>query len=109
MLDSAPLRTVGLVEAAGLVRLHKNTLQERVKAGLIPGAKIGRSWVFLESDLIAYIRSQYPTEKTSCLSTNKRAAPSGGPASPSRVAPGYVGQLEKLIAKRRKSATTSSK
>jgi len=30
-----------------------------VRAGLIPGAKPDRAWVFLEDDLIAYLRGQY--------------------------------------------------
>lgn len=55
------------------LRLNPDTLQQRAKAGLIPGAKIGREWVFLEVDLIAYIREQYPAnqqEDSKCRSTS---------------------------------------
>lgn len=31
--------TLNLVEAAALLRIHKNTLQGRARAGVIPGAK----------------------------------------------------------------------
>lgn len=47
-------RSLGLVEAAALLRVHKNTLAARARARIIPGAKIGKEWAFLEADLVAY-------------------------------------------------------
>jgi excisionase family DNA binding protein len=51
--------TLGLQEAAAFLRCHPEELRRRAKAGLIPGAKVGRAWVFLEDDLAAYLRSLY--------------------------------------------------
>jgi excisionase family DNA binding protein len=51
--------TLGLQEAAAFLRCHPEELRRRAKAGLIPGAKVGRAWVFLEDDLAAYVRSLY--------------------------------------------------
>jgi hypothetical protein len=53
------MRTLGLVDAASFLRLHPEELRRRAKAGQIPGAKIGRAWVFLEDDLATYLRSLY--------------------------------------------------
>ena len=53
------LSTLNLDEAARFLKIHRETLRRRAKAGEIPGAKIGRSWVFIESDLESHIRSQY--------------------------------------------------
>ena len=40
----SPVRSLGLIEATQLLRIHPHTLRKRARAGLIPGAKIGRSW-----------------------------------------------------------------
>jgi Helix-turn-helix domain len=53
------MRTFGLGDAAQFLRVHPEELRRRAKAGQIPGAKIGRAWVFLEDDLASYLRSLY--------------------------------------------------
>jgi len=45
MTDNArPLRTLTLEEAAAFLQVHKSTVRELAKAGVIPGAKVGRAW-----------------------------------------------------------------
>jgi hypothetical protein len=51
--------TFTLIEAAAFLKVHPEELRQRAKAGLIPGAKVGRAWVFLQDDLAAYLRSLY--------------------------------------------------
>src|SRR6478609_8455498 len=53
------MRTFCLSEAAAFLRVHSEKLRRRAKEGLIPGAKVGRAWVFLEEDLAGYLRSLY--------------------------------------------------
>jgi len=53
------MTTLDLQQAAKLLHIHPVTLQTKAKAGEIPGSKIGKSWVFIESDLIEFIRSNY--------------------------------------------------
>ena len=53
------MRTLNLQEAAAFLRLHPEELRKRAKAGRIPGAKVGRSWVFVDEDLASYLRSLY--------------------------------------------------
>jgi hypothetical protein len=48
-----------LPEAAGFLKIHPEELRRRAKAGLIPGAKVGRAWVFLMEDLADHLRSLY--------------------------------------------------
>ena len=48
---TGPVETLGLQQAATFVRGHPEELRRRAKAGQIPGAKVGRAWVFLEDDL----------------------------------------------------------
>ena len=53
------MNTLTLPEAAAFLKIHPEELRQRAKAGLIPGAKVGRAWVFLQDDLAAYVRSLY--------------------------------------------------
>jgi excisionase family DNA binding protein len=86
------MRALNLKEAAVFLKLHPATLRQRAAAGRIPAARIGRRWVFLEEDLAAYVRKQYPDqwqalqgeheESTPCHSTNARARHFGGSDSP---------------------------
>ena len=62
------MKTLDLQEAAAFLRMNPETLRQKTKAGIIPGAKPGKSWVYVEEDLIAFLRSQY-----------------AGPAEPVRV------------------------
>ncbi|WP_425438674.1 helix-turn-helix domain-containing protein [Propionivibrio dicarboxylicus] len=53
------VNTFTLQEAAGFLKMHPEEVRRRAKAGLIPGAKAGRAWVFLEEDLADWLRSKY--------------------------------------------------
>ncbi|MDH3671311.1 MAG: helix-turn-helix domain-containing protein [Gammaproteobacteria bacterium] len=50
-----------LREAATLLRLHPETVRTRAKLGKIKGVQVGRRWRFLRADLIAWLRTRYPT------------------------------------------------
>ncbi len=51
------MKTLDLQEAAAFLRMNPETLRQKTKAGIIPGAKPGKCWVFLEDDLAEYIRT----------------------------------------------------
>lgn len=53
------MTTMDLQEAALLLHMNPEALRQKAKAGKIPGAKIGKCWIFLNGDLVEYIRSQY--------------------------------------------------
>jgi excisionase family DNA binding protein len=81
--------TLTLQEAAAFLKIHPVTLLGKAHEGSIPGAKIGRRWVFIELDLLEYIRSQYRRralqgehkENSLCHSSNARIHPTGGSRS----------------------------
>ena len=52
------MNTLGVTEAAALLRMSPDALMRKARAGIIPGAKVGRRWVFVHDDLIALIREQ---------------------------------------------------
>lgn len=51
--------TFGLQEAAAFLQMSPAALREKAKSGRVPAAKPGKCWVFLEDDLVAYVRSLY--------------------------------------------------
>src|SRR4051812_25838344 len=53
------MRTLNLEEAAAFLKLHPEELRHRAKRGVLPGAKVGRRWVFVDEDLVAFLRSLY--------------------------------------------------
>ena len=52
--------TLSLEQASVYLRMSEEHLRRQTKIGNIPGAKLGKEWVFLKEDLVRYIRSQYP-------------------------------------------------
>jgi len=55
----AIMKTFTLIEAAGFLKMHPEEVRRRAKSGIIPGAKAGRAWVFIDNDLAEWLRSLY--------------------------------------------------
>lgn len=82
------MRTLVLQEAAAFLKIHPEELRRRAKLGQIPGAKVGRAWVFLEDDLVGHLRSLYARPRQALQVTLKEVechfaseAESGGSTS----------------------------
>lgn len=50
------MKTYDINEAADFLKVDRSTALELAGRGEIPGAKVGRAWVFLEVDLVEYLR-----------------------------------------------------
>jgi excisionase family DNA binding protein len=61
--DSIYMVTLNLEEAAELLKIHPSTLQAKAASGEIPAAKPGKRWVFIESDLFDWLRTQYTNSR----------------------------------------------
>jgi len=77
--------TLTLQQAADFLHMSPAVLRQKAARGLILGAKPGKCWVFLQSDLVAYLRSLYPTREQAPCSDKEvipchfiNAAVSGG-------------------------------
>lgn len=85
------MKTLNLQQAAKFLNLHPVTVQEKARAGIIPGAKPGKCWTFIEDDLATYLRSLYPCNRQAlqgehveikpCRSTNAKTRRIGGSGS----------------------------
>ena len=111
------MRTLALSDAAAFLKLHPEEVRRRARRGVIPGARVGRRWVFIEDDLTAYVRSLYGAQARSCLESGlhersdtawhyANAAKSGGWISPHRAASELGALLKQKIGARRKNFTT---
>tara|TARA_R110002073_G_scaffold223754_1_gene383935 strand:- start:200 stop:511 length:312 start_codon:yes stop_codon:yes gene_type:complete len=99
------MKTLNLDDAAQFLKLHPEEARRRTKAGIIPGVKLGKRWVFIEDDLAAYLRSLYATprqalqvghkEKQPCHSLN--AVKRGGLVSPHQAASELDALLQQKI------------
>lgn len=52
------MRTLDIDECAEFLKINRITASEMAAAGKLPGAKIGRAWVFLMEDLVEYLKAQ---------------------------------------------------
>jgi Helix-turn-helix domain len=95
--------TLTLREAAAFCNMNHECFRRKVKEGVIPGAKVGKAWVFLKYDLIQYIRSLYATSAEEAVRvTGKEVTPcrstveikSGGLASQRQLESAYRKALE---------------
>ena len=57
------MKTLSLIEAAEFLKMHREEVRRRAKSGQLPGAKLGKRWVFILDDLVEYIRSQYSSSR----------------------------------------------
>jgi excisionase family DNA binding protein len=55
------MKTLNIQQAAEFLGAHKETIRRLASRREIPATKIGRSWIFIEQDLVMYIRNKYST------------------------------------------------
>ncbi len=88
--------TLDLQQAADLLKLSQGRLRKRASAGIVPGYKPGKAWVFIESELLEYLKSTRPCP---CI-----AAPTlrtGGAASSSTGEKSDFQLAQRIAARRR--------
>jgi hypothetical protein len=98
--------TLDLQQAAAFCKKSTETMKrlarDRKDVGAI-AAKVGREWLWLESDLLAFLRAQHTAQ---CPSTGPRTVRTGTSTSRLPATHDYVNQLDTLIAQRRKKSMT---
>ncbi len=50
------MKTYDINEAADFLKVDRSTALDLANLGTLPGAKVGRAWVFMEDELVAYLR-----------------------------------------------------
>ena len=54
--------TIGSEDCATLLHCTPEQVEELARAGEIPGLKLGRSWLFVRADLLAYLAEKARAE-----------------------------------------------
>ena len=97
-------------KAAEMLDIHPMTLKKKARSGEIPAGKSGRKWVFLDVDLVEYIRAQYKTETAPeielCHSTSAKIRNTIGSRS-SKTEEQYAAVLGLQTVRKRKNTTIS--
>lgn len=52
------MKTFNVEGAAEFLNVSTDTMKDLAGSGAIPGAKIGKCWVFAEDDLLEYLRAE---------------------------------------------------
>lgn len=52
------VKTFNIMECAEFLKIERNFALTLAGNGTLPGAKIGRAWVFLEEDVVEYLRAE---------------------------------------------------
>ena len=52
------MKTLDIMECAEFLKVERTHALTLAGNGTLPGAKIGRAWVFLEEDLVDYLRAE---------------------------------------------------
>lgn len=50
--------TLDTTEVAALLRAESETVLQLARSGELPGARIGKSWVFLREDVMAFLKDR---------------------------------------------------
>ena len=53
------MNTLNLSQASNFLHVSERVLADMARSGKVPVAKVGAAWVFLESDLISWLRGKY--------------------------------------------------
>ena len=74
--------TLNADAAAALLHAENETVLQYARSGELPGTRIGKSWVFMRDDVIAFLRKQISQDTERRLRT--RAAPLAVALEPKR-------------------------
>ena len=78
--------TIGADECADLLRCTAGQVEEMARAGDIPGLKIGRGWLFVRADLLAFL-AERARQEAADRRAKRSPAPKVTPISRRRVPP----------------------
>ena len=65
--------TLSVEQVAMLLHAENETVMQYARRGELPGARIGKSWVFLRSDVLAFLRVHIDQETSERLAQRLRS------------------------------------
>lgn len=100
-------RILSLAQASRMLKAHPETITEAIRSRKLPATKVGRAWVFVDDDLIGWVRTQYHQPEsagsTECGSTDAARVVSGGSTSARQAAVDLTAALAPRTKPRRRN------
>ena len=90
--------TLGVTEAAALLRAESETVMQFARRGELPGTRIGKSWVFMRDDVLAFLRRQIAIDTEARRQNNKTPTAALAIAAPRRGRRNQLPELPSLSA-----------
>ncbi|MEJ2630927.1 MAG: helix-turn-helix domain-containing protein [Acidihalobacter sp.] len=79
--------TFDVDETADMLKVHRNTVLQLAEKGKLPGAKIGRAWVFVVDDLVKWLRLEVERQRHQRLDSKTQLRTGGGRRRPPPTLP----------------------
>jgi excisionase family DNA binding protein len=76
--------TLTLIEAADVLKVHPKTVEDLIRDGVIPAAKIGRAWVMLSTDVLRYVEDEIIKQTAQRMRSPGRCTPPRHKSHPPR-------------------------
>lgn len=67
--------TVNTIGAAEILCVHPKTVEDLIRDGRIPAAKVGRSWVMMTRDVLAYAEKAITEQTAKRLGVARQISP----------------------------------
>lgn len=74
--------TVGLVEAAAILKVHPKTVADYIGAGALPAARVGRAYVMMTRDVVQLVERMIQEQTAARLRAPRRPETSPPKRSP---------------------------
>lgn len=75
-MNTAASPTVDLLGAADLLKVHPKTVQDLIKCGALPAARVGRSYVLMTRDVLGHIEAAIIAQTAQRLGKTAKATKS---------------------------------
>jgi len=79
-----PTPTVGITGAAEILHVHPKTVEDLIRGGTLPAGKVGRAWVMMTRDVLAYAENLIIAQTAERLVASGKKAPDSRRAAPRR-------------------------
>lgn len=99
--------TMTIDAAAELLHVHVHTLEAWARAGLVPAHRIGRRYLFLRAELLAWIADQPASRNCAPCPSTVAAEPGGSSYTPAAAARRLEKALGLTTAARRRNSMTA--
>jgi excisionase family DNA binding protein len=83
------MRTFDVDRAAKFLNISPDTMKDLAQNGVVPGAKIGKGWVFTDEDLSEFLRGEIRKQTAERIAEKQGGKPAVAPEETTRMPTTY--------------------